>query len=103
MILPQRPRIFDSFLPSLLTLALTGGCATPTTRQGSETDSLSDVTQLTRGFDRAGEAYFSPKMDWIVFQATPHGQTNYQMYMAPLTLHPQVKLGDAVRISPTPS
>jgi Tol biopolymer transport system component len=45
---------------------------------------LSDVVQLTRGFDRAGEAYFSPDAKWIIFQATPPGEQHYQMYVAPL-------------------
>jgi hypothetical protein len=45
---------------------------------------LSDINQLTDGFDRAGEAYFSPDMKWIVFQAIPPGQSHYQMYLAEL-------------------
>ena len=48
----------------------------------SETDSLADVIQLTTGFDRAGEAYFSHDMRWSVFQATPPGEQQYQMYVA---------------------
>ncbi len=35
----------------------------------NEKDTLSQIVQLTEGFDRAGEAYFSPDMKWIVFQA----------------------------------
>ena len=35
-------------------------------------------------FDRAGEAYFSADMTWIIFQATPKGQTDYAMYVARL-------------------
>lgn len=49
-----------------------------------EADSLSRVTQLTRGFGRAGEAYFSRDMRWIVFQATPPGESLYQMFVARL-------------------
>lgn len=47
---------------------------------------LSNVTQLTfaRDFDRAGEAYFSPDMRWVVFQAVPKGEKNYAMYVARL-------------------
>ncbi|HSV12609.1 MAG TPA: hypothetical protein VLI90_00005 [Tepidisphaeraceae bacterium] len=48
----------------------------------AESDSLADVIQLTTGFDRAGEAYFSHDMRWIVFQATPPGEQQYQMYVA---------------------
>src|SRR4051812_28945928 len=50
---------------------------------GRET-SLSDVVQLTRDFDRAGEAYFSPDGNWIIFQATPKGEKQYAMYVAKL-------------------
>ena len=46
--------------------------------------SLSDVVQLTRGFDRAGEAYFSPDGNWIIFQATPKGEKHYAMFVAKL-------------------
>ncbi|MDB5298574.1 MAG: WD40-like beta Propeller containing protein, partial [Phycisphaerales bacterium] len=45
---------------------------------------LPDVVQLTRGFEKAGEAYFSRDMKWIIFQASPHGEPHYQMYVAPL-------------------
>lgn len=47
---------------------------------------LTDVVQLTfgRDFERAGEAYFSRDMRWIVFQAIPRGERNYQMYVARL-------------------
>ena len=45
---------------------------------------LSDVVQLTTGFDRAGEAYFSPDMSHIIFQATPKGEKHYAMYVAKL-------------------
>ena len=45
-------------------------------------ESLSNIVQLTSGFAKAGEAYFSPDMNWIIFQATPQGQQQYQMYVA---------------------
>jgi WD40 repeat protein len=65
-----------------LTALLGAGCAShpPTSEKGI----LENVTQLTSGFNRAGEAYFSPQMDWIVFQASQHGEPGYQMYIAPL-------------------
>src|SRR3954470_12763860 len=58
--------------------------AQPATTQstGFEADSLSDIIQLTSGFDRAGEAYFSADMQWIIFQATPKGEKQYHMYVA---------------------
>jgi Tol biopolymer transport system component len=42
------------------------------------------VVQLTSGFERAGEAYFSADGGWIIFQATPRGGQHYQMYVARL-------------------
>ena len=63
------------------------GCAQPEfneTPNLSESDSITDIIQLTHGFDRAGEAYFSPDMQWVIFQAVPHGEQQYQMYVAPL-------------------
>jgi TolB protein len=57
--------------------------ATAAEDRGRET-ALSDVVQLTSGFDRAGEAYFSPDANWIIFQATPKGETHYAMYVAKL-------------------
>lgn len=44
---------------------------------------LSNITQLTSqkmGLLNAGEAYFSPNMKTIIFQATPKGASDYQIY-----------------------
>src|SRR5688500_2473443 len=49
-------------------------------KQGGGKEPLKDVVQLTTGFTRAGEAYFSPDMKWIIFQAN----TPDQMYLAEL-------------------
>jgi Tol biopolymer transport system component len=72
---------------------------------GSESDTLLDVVQLTHGFDRAGEAYFSPDMQWIIFEGVPHGQEHYQMYLARL-VHEGDRITGAeqpLQISPEPS
>lgn len=63
---------------------------------------LADVVQLTHSFDRAGEAYFSPDMKWIIFQASPHGQTRYQMFLAPLNWQGDrvIGAGEPIQISP---
>ena len=63
---------------------------------------LSDITQLTFGFDKAGEAYFSPDMKWIVFQASPKEMPHYQMYVAPLKWDGDriIGLGEPTRVSP---
>jgi Tol biopolymer transport system component len=84
---------------AVLASSLLAGCATAPP-PASETGVLSDVRQLTQDFDRAGEAYFSPDMHWIIFQATPRGEENYQMYVAPLR---DGKTGKPVKISPAPS
>ncbi len=66
---------------------------------------LSDLIQLTHDFDRAGEAYFSPDMKWIIFQASPHGQPHYQMYLAQLQWSGDriVGAGTPIQISPPDS
>lgn len=58
--------------------------ASPQTPTSIEDDTLASVIQLTSGFERAGEAYFSPDMKWIIFQAAAKGQGEYDMYVAPL-------------------
>src|SRR5688572_13406525 len=62
---------------------------------------LENVTQLTTGFARAGEGYFSPDMKWIIFQAVPPGQEHYQMYVARLHMEGQSpRIDQPIRISP---
>lgn len=49
----------------------------------TEETSLKNIRQLTfsdMGFEKAGEAYFSPDDKSILFQAIPTGQKNYQIY-----------------------
>lgn len=44
---------------------------------------LQNIQQLTTpsmGFERAGEAYFSPDGQTIIFQAVPKGKEHYQIY-----------------------
>lgn len=67
---------------------LATGCAGPAKLAtvepfGSESAYLSNITQLTyqsMGFINAGEAYFSPDAERIIFQATPKGKEAYQIY-----------------------
>lgn len=45
---------------------------------------LQNIRQLTfpsMGFEKAGEAYFSPDGNTIAFQAVPNGQKHYQIYI----------------------
>ncbi len=73
-------------------VACAGGCGARSSKPvaaidpqpAATVDALADAVQLTSGFERAGEAYFSPDMRWIVFQATPPGEQQYQMYVARL-------------------
>lgn len=49
---------------------------------------ISNIEQLTSpamGFQKAGEAYFSPDGKMISFQAVPLGETGYQIYTMDLT------------------
>ncbi len=86
---------------TLATLALVGCEAMPT----KESDTLTDITQLTTGFEKAGEAYFSNDVKWVIFQATPRGEAQYQMYVAPVVSERGEIAGlkRPVRISPSPS
>jgi len=63
---------------------------------------LANITQLTSGFSRAGEGYFSPDMKWIIFQAVPQGEEHYQMYVARLHLaeNQPAHIDPPIRISP---
>lgn len=83
---------------------LTLGCALENNpmRPSSESDSIYDIVQLTATYDRAGEAYFSKDMNWIVFQATPPGEQQYQMFVAQLKWNDNGISGLAtpIRISP---
>ncbi len=48
---------------------------------------LSNIRQLTSpemGFEKAGEAYFSPDGESVIFQAVPKGKKFYQIYTLPL-------------------
>lgn len=66
---------------------------------------LSSITQLTSGFDKAGEAYFSSDMNWIIFQAAPKGQAQYQMFVARIKRNRGEIIGieTPTQISPEPS
>ncbi len=52
--------------------------------EGVETRYLSNVRQVTDGFVRAGEGYFSPDGRSIVYQAITHDYPFYQIYTQPL-------------------
>lgn len=57
--------------------------------------SLYNIVQLTSpemGFEKAGEAYFSPDGKKISFQAVPNGEENYQIYTMDLRTKEIVKI-----------
>jgi Tol biopolymer transport system component len=51
---------------------------------GVEAKHLSAIRQLTSGFTKAGEGYFAPDGQTIVYQAVPKGYPFYQIYKQPL-------------------
>src|SRR5205814_1046360 len=77
----------------------------PAAAQEIPKEPLDDITQLTSGFSRAGEGYFSPDMKWIIFQAVPPAQEQYQMYVARLHLveGKSPAIDTPIRISPEKS
>ena len=87
--LTMKPKLLLLALPLLLAAC---SPSSPTSTQPAseltpaqrEAQILSSVTQLTfnRDFDRAGEAYFSKDMRWVVFQGVPKGESAYQLYVA---------------------
>jgi Tol biopolymer transport system component len=82
-------------------LAALTGCASRA--PVSEEAVLVAPIQLTSGFERAGEAYFSPDMRWIIFQAARPGEEHYAMYLAQLKFengHITGLLGQPIQISP---
>jgi TolB protein len=72
-------------LPSMiLLLTLLAGCQPELnhTPPASEAETLGTPIQLTHAFVKAGEAYFSADMKWIIFQACTKPDTDYEMYVA---------------------
>jgi Tol biopolymer transport system component len=86
---------------SLIVLLLAHPLLAQTTKPIEQETLLSDVVQLTSGFARAGEAYFSSDMQWMIFQGVPKGEEHYQMYLMQLTTKDgQLAPGSVQRISP---
>ena len=70
----------------LLALVMAYSVLTATAEDASpatplETESLANVRQVTFGLPRAGEGYFSPDGQMIVYQAYPIGYPFYQIYL----------------------
>src|ERR1700761_6285828 len=50
----------------------------------AEAKHIANLKQVTSGLPRAGEGYFSPNGEWIVYQAYPVGYPFYQIYVQKL-------------------
>lgn len=61
-----------------------GFCLAQETPPSREPRFLANIRQLTSGFVKAGEGYFSPDARWIVFQAQPLDYPFYQIFVQPL-------------------
>jgi len=69
-------RITASILLALIISS--SGCAL--SREGRYLSHITQLTSTDMGLINAGEAYFSPDAKTIIFQATPTGQSEYQIY-----------------------
>jgi Tol biopolymer transport system component len=58
-----------------------------------ESTYLSNVRQVTRGFVKAGEGYFSPEGQTIIYQAVPREYPFYQIYRQ------ELEGGEPIRVS----
>ena len=97
----------ESFILLILcSLSTLTGCREYNVYQpAAEAESITQVTQLTSGFDRAGSAVFSRDQRWLLFLAskaqTSPGQT-LQLYLAKLNWQQNglPRLEHPIRISP---
>lgn len=71
-------------LTALVAAASVAGGGACSGQEPLEHQFLSNVRQVTSGFARAGEGYFSPDGGTIVFQAITEGYPFYQIYTLPL-------------------
>lgn len=72
-----------ALLFSLASAALAADPAESPLAPGEEAH-LANLRQVTAGLPRAGEGYFSPDGEWIVYQAYPIGYPFYQIYVQKL-------------------
>lgn len=59
--------------------------APPVIDSSNEAQHLANIRQVTTALPRAGEGYFSPSGEWIVYQAYPVGYPFYQIYVQQLS------------------
>lgn len=53
---------------------------------------IEQLTSPSMGFEKAGEAYFSPDGEKIIFQGVPIGEENYQIYTLDLHTRELIKI-----------
>ncbi len=87
---------------SLLAIA----CAAASSSQADDSIEgkyLSNIRQVTSGFVKAGEGYFSPDGKTIIYQAVPQGYPFYQIYKQPLAggEHQRISTGRGARRAAT--
>lgn len=94
----MRIQLLSSFV---IAAWLVGTASAQTTQPAERETPLTDIIQLTTGFARAGEAYFSPDMTHVIFQASPERDAHYQMFLAKVTRDGDriVGVGEPMRIS----
>ncbi|HVW37844.1 MAG TPA: hypothetical protein VHB99_11085, partial [Pirellulales bacterium] len=74
-----------SLISGLLIAAFVASRPCPADEPASiESQFLSNVRQVTEGFVKAGEGYFSPDQKSIIYQAVPKDYLFYQIYTQPL-------------------
>lgn len=92
-----------------LMLLVIAGCQAVLPRPMSERDVLPDPVRLTHGFAEAGDAVFSPDMEWIAFRATPRGEATAQLYLARVRFDGDGEdrtvtgIGEPIRVTPRAS
>jgi Tol biopolymer transport system component len=79
-----RSAIVTVFALSAFVFADSRSAATPLGEEGKFLRNVEQITFSSMGLGKAGEAYFSPDGKRIIFQATPTGQSDYQIYVMDL-------------------
>jgi Tol biopolymer transport system component len=80
------------FLALLAATALGQNPASTSEADALEAKHLTNIRQVTSGFGRAGEGYFSPDGRSVIFQAAPTAQGDYQIYTQDLAPDSKPKL-----------
>ena len=84
MILPAHCSVWRVAAVGALMLVLSPSVKLSAQEESVESTFLSNIRQVTDGFDKAGEGYFSPDAQTIVFQAITPQYPFYQIFTQPL-------------------